>query len=336
MQLVDRYLQEVKRFLPGAQQEDILKELSANILSEMDDREAALGRPLTEGEQIAVLEQQGSPTLVASRYRHDQRTFTFGRVIIGPVIFPLYTKILTLNLLFTLLLAPFIHILVEGKVTFSTLLVPAVWQFVVITTIFATIEFCQQKYHILDRWNARALPPLRDPLKIPRANTLFEMFFNVVFVLCWLHVPGATYAVAYLFLGPAVRYLEPVSADPLVYAPAWQIFYLPILLFVLLSLAQQGLNFAFPRWTRNRLIASVSLSSLGLLLTLFLFRAGDLFLVNPEAANATRYVGLAAGINAVVHYSVLAGALITLGQIVWQIRRILRLTPQPSSVAAAF
>ena len=274
--------------------------------------------------------------VVASRYRNDQRTFTFGRVIIGPALFPLYAKILTLNLTITVVVSSIVMTTLGVHVGFSALSWPALLQFSIVTAIFAAIEQSQKKLHILDRWNPRALPPVRDPLKISRANTVFEMFFNVVFVLCWLHVPGATYAVAYLFLGPTIRYLEPVSADPLVYAPAWQIFYLPILLIVLLSLAQQGLNFAFPRWTRNRLIARVLLSSLGLLLTFLLFRAGDLFLVNPEAANATRYVGLAVAINAVVHYSVLGGALITLWQIAWQIRRILRLTPQPSSVAAAF
>ena len=336
MQLVDRYLQEVKRYLPAVQRDDILKELSANILGEMDDRESTLGRTLTEDEQIAILQQQGSPMVVASRYRNDQRSFTFGRVIIGPALFPLYAKILTLNLTITVVVSSIVMTTLGLHVGLTALFWPALLQFSIVTAIFAAIEQSQNKFHILDHWNPRALPPVRDPLKISRANTFFEMFCNLVFVLCWLHVPGATYAVAYMFLGPAVRYLEPVSADPLVYAPAWQIFYLPILLFVLLSMAQQGLNFAFPRWTRNRLIARVSLSSLGLLLTFLLFRAGDLFLVNPDAANATQYASLAVAINAVVHYSVLGGALITLCQIVWQIRRILRLTPQPSSVAAAF
>src|SRR5271156_584080 len=336
MQLIDRYLQEVKRYLPVAERRDIANELFANIQSEMEDREAALGRPLTEDEQIAILQQQGSPVVVASRYRHDQRTFTFGTVIIGPTLFPLYTKILTLNLCITVVVASIVMTTLGTHVGLSALLWPALLQFATVTAIFAAAEQSQKKFHILDRWNPRALPPVRDPLEISRANTVFEMCCSAIFVLCWLHVPGATYAVAYLFVGPLVRYLEPASLDPLLYNISWQIFYLPILALVLLGLAQHGLNFAFPRWTRNRLIARVSLSSLGLLPAGFLFHAGDLFLVNPEAANATRYVGLAAVINGVVHYSVLAGALITLCQIAWQIRRILRLTPQPSSVAAAF
>jgi hypothetical protein len=47
MDLLDRYVSAVKTYLPADQQDDIGKELSANIQSEMDDRESALGRPLS-------------------------------------------------------------------------------------------------------------------------------------------------------------------------------------------------------------------------------------------------------------------------------------------------
>jgi hypothetical protein len=336
MQLVDRYLQAVKRLLPGHQQEDILKELSANILSEMDDREAELGRPLTENEQAVIIEKQGSPTLVASRYRQEeQRTFTFGRVIIGPLVFPLYVRILTLNLVLTMLIAPFIHLLVEGKVPYSTLLFPAVCQFVVITAIFAAIDAGQKKYHILDRWNPRNLPPARDKLKIPRTSTIFEMFFSALFVICLLRIPGASYAVAYMFVGPFASYFAPSNASAWSFAPSWQVYYLPILLFWLLGIAQQGLNFAFPRWTRNRLIARVGLSSLGVLLNFALFHAGNMLLVNPDVPSAAQYDGLFYIINQSVHYSILGCFLFGLGQIVWQIRGILRMTPEPSPGTSA-
>lgn len=151
MQLVERYLQEVKRYLPADQREDILRELSANILSEMDDRESSLGRPLAEDEQIAVLRQQGSPVVVASRYRHDQRAFTFGRVIIGPALFPLYTKILTLNLCITVVSASVVTIALGAHVGLSALFLPAILQFVTVTTIFAALEQSQKKFHVFDR-----------------------------------------------------------------------------------------------------------------------------------------------------------------------------------------
>src|SRR5450432_785589 len=90
MQLLDRYVTAVKFWLPKKQRADIAAELAANLQSEIDDRAAALGRPLTEPEIAALLKQHGSPILVASRYQQEHRTVTFGRQLIGPVIFPFY------------------------------------------------------------------------------------------------------------------------------------------------------------------------------------------------------------------------------------------------------
>jgi hypothetical protein len=328
MQLVDRYLQAVKPLLPKAQQADILQELQANILSEMDDRESELGRSLTEDEQIAILKRQGSPTLVASRYRQDQRSFTFGRVIIGPTVFPMYARILTLNVCITLFLASFVHVLVEGKVNFPTLLFPLLLQFIVITAVFAGIEHATKNYNLFDRWNPRELPPARDPLKISRANTLFEMFFTALSVLCLLRIPGAAFAVLYMFVGPVAHSLVPYSSSPFVFSPGWQVYYIPILLLLFATIAQQGLNFAFPRWTRNRLIVRVALAALGLVINICLFRAGDAILVNSDVANAAQYAELFRLVNVCVHYGMLFGAIGSVWDIGWQIRRIVRLTPE--------
>jgi hypothetical protein len=334
MQIVDRYLQEVKRYLPADQREDILKELSANILAEMEDREAALGRLLAEDEQIAILQQQGSPVMVASRYRDKQSAFTFGRVIIGPALFPLYTKILALNISITVFVASVVAIALGAHVGLSALLLPGLLQFASVTVIFAAVEQYQTKSHILDRWNPRALPPARDPVKISRCSSVTGILSGLIFVLCWLHVPGATYTVAYLFLGPLVRYLAPANASPLVFAPNWQVFYLPILVLVCLSIAQHGLNFAFPRWTRNRLIVSAALSSLGLVVALLLFRAGDLLLLNPEISHAAQYSGLASVINQSVHYSMLFGAAVAMFTIAKELHLAARVPAAQTSYSA--
>ena len=67
MQIVDRYLQSVKTCLSAAQADDIRKELSENISSQIEDREGELDRPLTEAEVEAILKQHGHPLVVASR-----------------------------------------------------------------------------------------------------------------------------------------------------------------------------------------------------------------------------------------------------------------------------
>jgi len=97
MELLDRYLVAVGQKLPKPQRDDIIRELSENILSQFEDKEVELGRPLSEAEQEAILKQVGNPLLVAGRYRQDDRSLTLGRRIIGPALFPFYVKVLWFN-----------------------------------------------------------------------------------------------------------------------------------------------------------------------------------------------------------------------------------------------
>src|SRR6202040_1400394 len=98
MQIVDRYLESVKDCLPKTEADDIIKELSENISSQIEDKEGELARPLRDGEKESILKQRGPPVLVASRYRQEQRNVSFGRQIIGPMLFPFYIRVLKFNL----------------------------------------------------------------------------------------------------------------------------------------------------------------------------------------------------------------------------------------------
>jgi hypothetical protein len=55
MELLDRYLQAVRFWLPKAQQQDIIAELSSDLRSQIDDRETELGRPLDDAELEVIL-----------------------------------------------------------------------------------------------------------------------------------------------------------------------------------------------------------------------------------------------------------------------------------------
>src|ERR1700724_3595969 len=87
MELLDRYLQAVKFWLPKKQQQDIIAELSEDLRSQIEDREAELGRNLNESEIAALLKQRGRPVLVANRFLPQES-------LIGPVLFPIYLFVL--------------------------------------------------------------------------------------------------------------------------------------------------------------------------------------------------------------------------------------------------
>ena len=72
MELLDRYLQSVKWLLPKEQKKDILAELSEDIRSQIEEKEAELGRRLDESDLEAILRRWGHPMLVAQRYLPQQ------------------------------------------------------------------------------------------------------------------------------------------------------------------------------------------------------------------------------------------------------------------------
>ena len=65
MTLVDRYLRAVRFFLPRRQQDDIVRELSENLASEIEERSEMLGRELSENELADILRRHGHPIVVA-------------------------------------------------------------------------------------------------------------------------------------------------------------------------------------------------------------------------------------------------------------------------------
>ncbi len=68
MELIDRYLQAVRFWLPKSkQQQGLIAELGEDLQSQVDAREEELGRALTRTEVSDILKRCGSPMVVASR-----------------------------------------------------------------------------------------------------------------------------------------------------------------------------------------------------------------------------------------------------------------------------
>jgi hypothetical protein len=162
MELLDQYLKSVQSCLPAAQRDDIVSELSENIHSQIVDNETELGKPLNEADLQAILKQLGHPLLVASRYRQDQRSVSFGRQWIGPVLFPFYIRVLSFNLGLTgIVILMVLTALFAGghSVTvvkaLSTLLYQFLIQFGVITLIFSIADRHWTK--LQDRWDPKGL-----------------------------------------------------------------------------------------------------------------------------------------------------------------------------------
>jgi hypothetical protein len=293
MDLVDRYLQAVRPLLPRAEREDILRELSENILSQLQDKEAELGRPLQGSELAAVLKTHGHPMLVAIRYRRTPM-----QQLIGPAIFPFYWFVLkllfwlgvsvgVLNSIALLASGEPVRELLAGLLAFAHVALPV---FGWVTFLFAVLDFLDKRLHLLQKldqqWNPLTLAKVKRPEEVRRSESVFGLIFGAVY-LAWLL--AAPYY-PYLVLGPAASMLK--------ISPAWHRFYLPVLVLAIAGLAQAGVNLARPDWTWFRAAVGFVSNGVGVILLVAILKTFPFVTAVADAApSSTRCETLAAIVN---------------------------------------
>lgn len=163
MDLFDDYFRTLRIFLPKDQRDDIIRELSEELRSQVADKEAALGRPLRADEQAAIIGQYGHPLLTAARYRPQ-------RYLVGPVLFPYYWLVLKVAIGLVVaghviggivLLASGASFAEMGEVLedlVGTLLKVLGW----ITVLAAFADMWLARSRVLEKWNPSApFPPLQ-------------------------------------------------------------------------------------------------------------------------------------------------------------------------------
>jgi hypothetical protein len=329
MELIDRYLKTVGGYLPTAQRDDIIKELSENIRSEIEDKEAELGRPLTEAEQEAILKKTGHPLLVAGRYRQDQRSLALGRQWIGPVIFPFYIKVLTFNLgiSFTVVTMVFVALFVSGQaVTFSDVAfaysLQLIIQFAIVSGIFALVEKNLTKYP--DKWDPRKPNQLKYPeffeasaakngQRVPKLESISQFIASAVF-LVWLKAAQKS---PFLIFGPAAAIFR--------LAPVWHQVFLPSMLIILLGMVQAAVNLLRPDWVRLRSAARVGGGAITLMVVYFLVKAREwVVLANPGGSVGHDYRHAMEIVNQTILYSLLSAGVIVIVLLLRDVWRLVR------------
>lgn len=106
MDLIETYLDAVAAQLPRDTRDDIVAELRDTLLSQVEEREDALGRPLTDDEREELVHAMGHPLVVGARYRAGPH------LVIGPELFPYWLFAVKVGLL--ILVAVFALNLVAG------------------------------------------------------------------------------------------------------------------------------------------------------------------------------------------------------------------------------
>ncbi len=292
MELLDRYLHALKTYLPKAQQRDIVAELSDSILSDVEEQEALLGRTLNRAEEVAVLKKYGHPLLAAGRYLPQQH-------LIGPALYPYYwfalkilTGILVLGNVAVAIVAGFTSQNPAGIAggLVGNVVSAVIFGIGVVTVGFALLERWQVRIRFLESWDPGALPAVTsvDAERVPLTESIFGLILGTLFLLYWLAVP------------PFDRIVFSGDGVTVRLSPIWREFYVPIMVLILMGIAQNGINLARPHWIRFREIARIvtDLSVIGIIY--LVLRTRELVSIFDATGDPARYAEQAALLNKVI------------------------------------
>ena len=287
MKLLKQYLKAVRWYLPRKHKDDIINELSENLLSKMEEVEAELGRPLTELEQEALLREHGEPMEVAGRYGANHRCVTFGRQLIGPALYPIYIWVLWLHWGVTFLIHAYMAIF-KGSLGIGAFLIAVGCQFFAVTLVFIILDIYHRKSFQFWCFHLEHLNP------IPQWQSAFGLILWSIYSCYWAIVPHY----------PSLIFGD---AAGIKLAPAWHTFYWPILVLLLAGAAQRAINLFYPSWNWLQPAVRLVINVISLSMLYFLVNAGPYVLADSIAAVLPEAERLASRINTVIRASLLFG-----------------------------
>lgn len=295
MELIDRYLQAVKFWLPKQQKQDIIAELSDDIHTQIEEQETQLGRKLYESDVEALLKGRGNPILVANRYLPQ-------RYLIGPVLFPMYLFVLkTIALCYLVpwvlvwigvILSPIYTAQHPGTSWLTGLgaMPGKFWQMAFaslggVTVVFAILERAQAKSDFLNKWNPRKLPPVRNPNHIPLSSSSFELAANLVVLGWW----------ASTMYSPVVLFH---SGLRLMLSTLWPVFFWSFVLIALINIGLSALSLKSPYWTVSRATCRLLIDGIGGALFCWMLGSNVLSGIEGAGVSAQRAIEITNAINA--------------------------------------
>lgn len=298
MDLLEHYLSAVAAQLDKDQREDIVAELRDTLLNRFEEKEEALGRPLTDDEREAILREMGHPLVVAARYGKGPQH------LVGPELFPwwLFAVKAGLMVLAALAALQFLLGIFTASDDVGRAMSHVVSDFVegglvwigVATVAAYLIERNGWRPGFMTDWRVKDLPVLRlsDPdawreamaggnptaaptwkprfayNRWPGGEALFGIIAGFVFIAWWTGVWALPGLESLAISGGAAR---------IVPAPIWDANFLPILLLAVGQVWIEILRLMRPQWVR--LIAGLQAiaAAVGLAIVWTVFDAGHWF-----------------------------------------------------------
>lgn len=280
MDLIERYIYAVIRYLPPKQRPDIEKELRSLIEDMLEQRTG--GQEPQKADIEAILLELGEPRKLADNYRGT------ARYLISPLYFELYWLILRIVLIASgggVLIATAISVATNPPATpwsalgeiFGSVYNVLLGAFGMVTLIFALIERFGDRSQaeinkLKDSWHPGQLPqkPV-SALIIKRSEPIVAIVFLVI-VMILININLDMIGVYYQSNGISV--MMPLFSDYIHQFLPW------INLSIVLTILIEIVKIFTGRWTFSILIASLVQKILSLVIGLQLFASPKIF--NPE------------------------------------------------------
>jgi len=277
MDLLDRYLAEVRRNLPARDADDIVAELRDVLSARAEEQEETTGSVDWE----KLLRDFGHPLVVASRYRTHQW-------LIGPELYPFYLHFLKMITGIVLAVVTALAI-VKGMLWDHnvghaiTAYLGSLWWSAASTIGSVTIVFA-----LIERFGGSAAKHCRTwkPLELPEIESkqpsiyesTFEVGAGVLFLLWWFGVV------------PTPHWGH--DAFRIVAAPIWQQLFWPVAALLTSQLAFNLIRWLRPRWAAVRWTLGAINAVGALAIAIFVYRAGRWLTVVSTGASPSEVVAL--------------------------------------------
>jgi hypothetical protein len=220
MELIDRYVYEVGRYLPRKNRADIQVELRS-LLS--DTLEARVEGEASEEDIVALLKEFGPPAKVAASYRPESQ------YLIGPELFPIFRTVVGIALLVLVV----VHAVLFGVLLFtnpnplkalnvlSGFAGSALSVLGMIVVVFYALQYFDVRLaKPSQEWDPRELPVVDVKDVINRGGTIFDIALALVILVAVLVFPT--------HIGVVVTPGTPILTDPVITS------YIPLIVAALL------------------------------------------------------------------------------------------------------
>ena len=198
MNLIDKYVAEVGKYLPRRNRTDIEAEIRSTLEDMLEERKQMQGA-VNDETIIAMLKEYGAPRKVAESY-------TGPRYLIGPRVYPIFelvTKIVLVVLIAVALVGlgislsksdlvgpEFLKTIGNSALGLLGGLITAFGNIVLVFAILERVLPAKEFDEEFEDWDPAALAKEPDPDRVKFGEQLFEMFFLVLFLIVFNLYPG--------------------------------------------------------------------------------------------------------------------------------------------------